>query len=349
MASGGNERTPLLKSARAAEGWAFCFNVGLPTAVGMLGVLMLMYLESWPVEVATYVVTQIVTTVGYGDFTVQSPSAKLFMVFYSIMCLVILAYFYSMLVEKVVKWEADHLRTHLLQIEASTTSEETDVKKAKERFGAHNKVIAATTIFLLAVVFGMCFYRLTEHCTCSYGIQGVETCDATSFETCVATGGYRKEWSDALYMSMITLTTVGFGDFQPRTFTGRLCGSIWMLLGCACTANFIGAIAKVLFEGKKKKKFVAADMCGSIDSATFKRIDRNGDGGLSRGEFLAYMLAQYGFIPSELLDEIDKVYDALDVKGNNFVAYSSIQARHQMMHRAQNPSPTRDASSSSSA
>src|SRR5690242_927770 len=40
-------------------------------------------------------------------------------------------------------------------------------------------------------------------------------------------------WSivDSLYVTAQTLTTVGFGDLAPRTFSGRVFATIFMMLG----------------------------------------------------------------------------------------------------------------------
>ena len=42
-------------------------------------------------------------------------------------------------------------------------------------------------------------------------------------------------------MSVVTLTTVGFGDVTPSTATGTALGLVWMLLGVSAMGNFAGA------------------------------------------------------------------------------------------------------------
>lgn len=59
-------------------------------------------------------------------------------------------------------------------------------------------------------------------------------------------------WSylDALYFSLITLTTVGYGDFSPVTPLGKIMTMIYILLGLGIISSFILAIAQVLTRSR---------------------------------------------------------------------------------------------------
>jgi hypothetical protein len=55
-------------------------------------------------------------------------------------------------------------------------------------------------------------------------------------------------WSylDALYFSLITLTTVGYGDFSPATPLGKLVAMLYILLGLGIISSFVLSIAQVI-------------------------------------------------------------------------------------------------------
>ena len=57
-------------------------------------------------------------------------------------------------------------------------------------------------------------------------------------------------WPNALWWSMVTLTTVGYGDIAPTTFGGRLIGAITMLFGIGVLGMFTASIASVFVEQK---------------------------------------------------------------------------------------------------
>ena len=51
-------------------------------------------------------------------------------------------------------------------------------------------------------------------------------------------------WLDALYFSVITLTTVGYGDFAPKTDAGKLFTIVYIFIGLGILAGFITAVAQ---------------------------------------------------------------------------------------------------------
>jgi len=50
-------------------------------------------------------------------------------------------------------------------------------------------------------------------------------------------------WLDSLYFTVITLTTVGYGDLSPQTPIGKIFTIIYLLLGLGLLASFISVIA----------------------------------------------------------------------------------------------------------
>lgn len=58
------------------------------------------------------------------------------------------------------------------------------------------------------------------------------------------------EWIDALYFTVITLTTVGYGDFSPETNGGKVFAIIYIFVGVAIILNFI----QVAFDHYKNER-----------------------------------------------------------------------------------------------
>ena len=53
---------------------------------------------------------------------------------------------------------------------------------------------------------------------------------------------YSQGISDGLWWGAVTMTTVGYGDFAPKTLCGRIIGFFWMLVGVAVSGLLIGLI-----------------------------------------------------------------------------------------------------------
>lgn len=71
------------------------------------------------------------------------------------------------------------------------------------------------------------------------------------------TSGYMvlEQWSfaDALYMTVITLTTVGFGEIHPLSSSGRVFTVLLITMGVGFVFYMFGTITKAIVEGELKK------------------------------------------------------------------------------------------------
>merc|ERR1712060_291981 len=125
----------------------------------------------------------------------------------------------------------------------------------------------------------------------------------------MGTKGATKSVYEAFYFSVITLTTVGFGDFTPESRVGRWVGIVWMMFGVGTTANWIGALSSFLFERDKSNK---QDFIPSADDL-FEDLDADHDGYLSRAEHHVYLLRHQGVLTDSMLKHLNEHFDTLDV------------------------------------
>jgi voltage-gated potassium channel len=49
-------------------------------------------------------------------------------------------------------------------------------------------------------------------------------------------------WVDAIYFSVVTLTTVGFGDFAPQTDGGKIFTIFYIIIGIGIILSFINTL-----------------------------------------------------------------------------------------------------------
>src|SRR5210317_869287 len=67
------------------------------------------------------------------------------------------------------------------------------------------------------------------------------------------------EWIDCFYFCIITLTTIGYGDFSPQSTGGKLFTIFYILLGIGIILSFINAVYhhynySVMHNGNGKRK-----------------------------------------------------------------------------------------------
>jgi hypothetical protein len=138
------------------------------------------------------------------------------------------------------------------------------------------------------------------------------------FFTCTATigvlfwhyyPGEGKTWLQAIYMSVITLSTVGFGAFNATTEGGKVFGAFWMLIGVASLGAFVGSFIDFMLKEKQVERRAAED-----DMTEFKRVldacvDKNGK--LDKIRFLKYGLMLTKDVKQHHFDRIEARFQTL--------------------------------------
>lgn len=306
------EIVPFLTSNK----WAI--NVGIILVYMLIGVLFSMQMEGWRFVTALYVITQVVTTVGYGDVTVEKLYWHTFMFFYSFIGIAIVANILNDLLSTMMDAETEVVRQRVLHITER-------VYGALPRSMKRRVKTPTTTMvhsFLRYVFFltsWALFFSTFEQCSCSYGQTLIEGCVEN---LCAETGGQVLDFWTALYMAQITLTTVGFGDYTPKTRLGRLFAICWMLLGVLSFGNFVTSLS-VWFNSLKGRHRRQQLSCKPY---MFRAIDMDNNGVLTRPEFRMFFLLQEGRVKMDAIRDIDTLFDSLDADGSGVLTYDEVAA-----------------------
>lgn len=86
-------------------------------------------------------------------------------------------------------------------------------------------------VSLFTIGFGVVFYHMVEKLT----------------------------WVDAIYFSVITLTTVGYGDITPQTDIGKLFTAGYVLMGIGIIGGFASVVLKRMNLGRRIKNAEKTD------------------------------------------------------------------------------------------
>lgn len=305
-----DDELPFLIRHRASMSWCV---LALYFATG---VAMLKWQEGWEVTTAIYVVVQVVTTVGYGDVTVQNGS-KIFMSLYVLTGTVLVANILNGWLERLLENADKGLDRSLKAAESKLSA------------GDHHQIIGpkssrfdfvrALLTYAFFVLSWAIFFAVYEHCSCSFGATEIEGCD---LGMCEETGGKMVRFGEAVYMAIITYSTVGFGDFSPQSHLGRLVASLWMILGVLSFGNLVAAVSALLQDVKESytKKL-------KVSRKLFDKIDQDKSGSINQHEFLRYVLLREGKVSVELLDQIDRLFRCLDEDANGKLTFEEIRGR----------------------
>lgn len=145
-------------------------------------------------------------------------------------------------------------------------------------------------------------------------------------------------WSliDALYVCMVTILTIGYGDMSPTTEIGRLFCSVWLAVGFTFVARLISKVSET-YINYRTKKLRAKILNSEVSKVTILNMDENGDGDLDRLEFLTNMMMMLGMCEREEIDAILRRYDVYEAhrnKGQTTLSSRKFSLEEEELRRA---------------
>lgn len=249
------------------------------------GVLSMMFLESWSFYDAAYFCIVTLTTVGYGDLSPSTTASKLFVIYYVIISIGIvssyIAYFVGLFID----------RQEEILVARTLGPEEEEPQDAEARILAGTELdradytgMAFSGAFMLGVlVVGCCIFIFME----------------------------KMSLIDALYATVISATTVGFGDLRPTHADTKLFMTVWLVFSTIAVAKLIGDFtdARVKY---KQQAMTRRILTAQLDRRSLDMLDQDKDGHVEYGEFLSTMLVSCGKISQEELNTFRVRFNALD-------------------------------------
>mmetsp|Transcript_46269 Transcript_46269/g.86395 ORF Transcript_46269/g.86395 Transcript_46269/m.86395 type:complete len:344 (+) Transcript_46269:105-1136(+) len=291
----------------------------------LLGVGMIRYYEDWSLATCFYVIVQIVTTVGYGDL-VPSNSGQVFLTFYVLLGTILIANVLNELVQSLVSISEARLSDTFKDVRESlsedgerlTGSLAGIIPSRLKRIAASN-LMQSSLIYLSILAGWTLFFAFYENCSCSYGESQIEGCQE---DRCEETGGATIDIPAGIYMGVITFSTVGFGDLSPKTQLGRIVGSLVMVMGILAFGNVVADVCDLIDNWKKthKRRILAS-------RKLFQEMDGDGSGRVYRHEFRQYMLIRQGLVTLDVFNEIDKLFDSLDLDKTDSLSFDEINGK----------------------
>ena len=131
------------------------------------------------------------------------------------------------------------------------------------------------------------------------------------------------DFVDGMYFTVITGTTVGYGDVTPHTGVGKWCCFFFLPFAVIFTSTQLSALANVLLgksEDAKLKSLLAVDL--SIEALL--NMDTDGDGEITEFEFIKFMMTSAGMADGETLDALHKRFTEMDADGSGALTKEDI-------------------------
>ncbi|XP_078170248.1 ca2+ activated outward rectifying K+ channel 6 [Carex rostrata] len=256
-----------------------------------------------PIVDALYFCIVTMCTIGYGDITPATPAAKIF----SILFVIIGFGFVDILLSGMVSFVLD-LQESLLLTAAKKPDHPhahdlarryiVDVKKGRMRIRL--KVGLALGVVVLCVGIGAVVLCFIEN------LNGL----------------------DALYLSVMSVTTVGYGDRAFKTMPGRVFASIWLLVSTLTVARAFLYLAEMRIE-KRHRKIANFVLSRDMTISEFLEADIDHNGFVTKSEFVVYKLKEMGKITEKDVMLICEQFERLDNSKCGKITLSAlIDSRH---------------------
>ncbi|KFK28494.1 hypothetical protein AALP_AA7G003200 [Arabis alpina] len=239
--------------------------------------------QTHPVVDGLYFCIVTMCTIGYGDITPNSVVTKLF----SIMFVLVGFGFIDILLSGMVSYVLDLQESYMLDSAKRRDDPDKgrsyiiDVKKGRMRIRLKVGLALGVVVLCIGVGVGIMHY-----------IEEIG-------------------WLDSFYLSVMSVTTVGYGDRAFKTLPGRLFAAIWLLVSTLAVARAFLYLAEARVD-KRNRDRAKKVLCESMSVSQFFAADIDNNGCVSKAEYVIYKLKEMEKITDKDIVPISKQFDKLD-------------------------------------
>lgn len=265
--------------------------------------------DGWGVGHSLYFGTVMITTVGYGDFLPKTPELKMATVCLVLFGLSVVVLAFGVLQDIVVSASTARAvgKAHKVGIF------DTDRHRRHQR----NTTLLITFTYIAFLIVG----------TVVFGHDFKTHPDSDS----------EYPFLDGFYLSVITITTVGFGDLYPLSDGRRLFSCFYMLVGIPVQLGAFSLVSNFLLG--EAEEIQIRKVSGLLDESAYSCISDfveemraegiggyrgQGEGQISRFEFLVFILVQNGVVHKANVNSVMKNFDKLDVSNEGFISKNDV-------------------------
>ena len=126
---------------------------------------------------------------------------------------------------------------------------------------------------------------------------------------------------DAIYFTVVSITTIGYGDIVPDTDAGKAFSIVFLPISTVLLARVAGDLVlkatvaterQILERTRQKLK------------KSWSKVDRNKDGKVGESEFLLHRIVELGKVTVEELKDMQQEFGALDKDNSAFITISEL-------------------------
>lgn len=250
------------------------------------GVISMMVLEGWSLPDAAYFSVVTLTTVGYGDLSPTTTMSKLFVIYYSVVSIAIVSSYLAYFVGQFIDRQEELILSRIINTDtdddsnrAALLDDDCTLLTPEDYHG----LIFSLILLAFVLAGGTAIFSHMEGFT----------------------------MLDSFYATVISATTVGFGDLHPRHPWTKLLMTFWLVFSTVSLAKVVADFTECRLK-VKQRKITRRILTAQYETADLKALDANSDGEVEWGEFLEAMLVGCGKVTKDELVTFRKKFQQLD-------------------------------------
>ncbi|KAL5795502.1 hypothetical protein ACOSQ2_000322 [Xanthoceras sorbifolium] len=118
-------------------------------------------------------------------------------------------------------------------------------------------------------------------------------------------------WVDSFYLSVTSVTTVGYGDYAFTTVKGRCFAVLWLLVSTLAVARAFLYLTELRID-KRHRRIAKWVLQKKMTLGDLLAADLDNDGSISKSEFVIYKLKEMGKIAEKDILQICNQFDTID-------------------------------------
>lgn len=254
-------------------------------------------LETHPLVDALYFCIVTMCTIGYGDIAPVTPSAKLFSCFF-----VLVGFgFIDIMLSGVVNY--------VLDLQENMILKSIKMNHAGGLHMVNNKGLEETRFSPIDYIFDFAKGRMRIRLKVGLALGVVLL--SIGMGTVVLFFVEGLDWIDSLYLSVLSVTSVGYGDKAFKTLPGRLFASIWLLFSTLMVARAFLYLTEARID-KRHRRLANRVLHRQITVKDLLAADINNNGFLCKSEYIVFKLKEMGKIKERDILQICDQFNKLD-------------------------------------
>ncbi|GAX19369.1 potassium channel subfamily K, other eukaryote [Fistulifera solaris] len=347
----------LRKLVQTPDGNSLPISFGMSLREGFLYVLAYLatgvfaytvVLEKWSVVDALYFSCVTFSTVGYGDLCPSTPQSKLFTCVFGLCGIAFLGAAIATIGGRVIQAEVEavqearqrskkrlakifegmpavlkrHRHKNHIEQRQAVQKAQTRMRRTLEEYKAGRWVTTIAQLVRrvlpsLFIIFGGS--ALVHHLN-----------------------GHSRWFSlDSIYLGLITASTIGFGDFSPQTKWARLLAVVYIPLSVAAAGDLFSGLANALLVRRQREVFVH-QLEKDLTIKHLQAMDVDGDGKITREEYVQFMLIEMGLVSAEEFKELAEQFERLDVTKSGYLDNDDLKLMAELRGATVKGSPEKD-------